>query len=40
MFEGVFCTYITITYDDGTIDYELWGRHLDHLADEIGRAHV
>ena len=28
MFEGVF-----ITDDDGKIDYELWGRHLDHLAD-------
>ena len=33
MFEGVFCPSIPITYDDGTIDYELWGRHLDHLAD-------
>ena len=33
MFEGVFCPSITITHDDGTIDYELWGRHLDHLAD-------
>lgn len=33
MFEGVFCPSITITYDDGKIDYELWGRHLDHLAD-------
>ena len=33
MFEGVFCPSITITDDDGTIDYELWGRHLDHLAD-------
>lgn len=33
MFEGVFCPSITITDDDGKIDYELWGRHLDHLAD-------
>ena len=29
MFEGVFCPSITITDDDGKIDYELWGRHLD-----------
>lgn len=33
MFEGIFCPSITITDDDGAIDYELWGRHLDHLAD-------
>lgn len=33
VFEGVFCPSITITKDDGTIDYENWGRHLDHLAD-------
>ncbi|MCI1935614.1 MAG: dihydrodipicolinate synthase family protein [Bifidobacteriaceae bacterium] len=32
MFKGVFCPSITITKDDGSIDYELWGRHLDHLA--------
>ncbi|AKV55548.1 dihydrodipicolinate synthetase [Bifidobacterium actinocoloniiforme DSM 22766] len=32
-FEGVFCPSITVTGDDGSIDYELWGRHLDHLAD-------
>ena len=30
-FEGVYCPSITITHDDGTIDYESWGRHLDHL---------
>lgn len=34
MFEGVFCPSITITNDDGTIDYPNWGRHLDHLAEE------
>ncbi|MEE1296286.1 MAG: dihydrodipicolinate synthase family protein [Bifidobacterium sp.] len=33
VFSGVICSSITITKDDGTIDYELWGRHLDHLAD-------
>lgn len=33
MFEGVFCPTITITDDAGAIDYELWGRHLDHLAE-------
>ena len=33
MFEGVFCPSITITDDEGKIDYELWGKHLDHLAD-------
>ncbi|MDY4535225.1 MAG: dihydrodipicolinate synthase family protein [Tractidigestivibacter sp.] len=33
MFEGVFCPVITITDDSGVIDYELWGRHLDHLAE-------
>ena len=33
MFEGVFCPSITITDDGGKIDYELWGRHLDHLTD-------
>ena len=32
MFKGVFCPSITITKDDGGIDYELWGKHLDHLA--------
>lgn len=33
MFSGVICPSITITADDGTIDYEMWGRHLDHLID-------
>lgn len=33
MFEGVFCPSITITDDNGNIDYESWGKHLDHLAD-------
>lgn len=33
MFQGVFCPSITITDDAGAIDYELWGRHLDHLAE-------
>ena len=33
MFEGVFCPSITITDDGGNIDYDLWGKHLDHLAE-------
>lgn len=33
MFEGIFCPSITITDAAGAIDYELWGRHLDHLAE-------
>ncbi len=33
MFEGIFCPTITILDDEGKIDYELWGKHLDHLAD-------
>ena len=33
MFEGVFCPTITITDDEGKIDFDLWGKHLDHLAD-------
>ena len=33
MFEGVFCPSITITNVDGTIDYDNWGKHLDHLID-------
>ena len=33
MFEGVFCPSITITDDEGKIDFDLWGKHLDHLAD-------
>ncbi len=33
MFEGVYCPSITITDDEGGIDYDLWGKHLDHLAD-------
>ena len=32
-FEGVFCPSITITNADGTIDYDNWGKHLDHLID-------
>lgn len=32
MFEGIFCPSITVTNDDGAIDYDLWGQHLDHLA--------
>jgi 4-hydroxy-tetrahydrodipicolinate synthase len=31
IFEGIFCPSITITKDDGSIDYDLWGKHLDHL---------
>lgn len=33
MYEGIFCPSITITDDEGKIDYDLWGKHLDHLAD-------
>lgn len=33
MFEGIFCPSITITDDSDAIDYDLWGAHLDHLAD-------
>lgn len=33
MFEGIFCPSITITDDTGAIDYDLWGKHLDHLAE-------
>ena len=32
MFEGVYCPSITICNDDGDLDFELWGRHLDHLV--------
>lgn len=32
-FSGVVCPSITVTHDDGTIDYERWGKHLDHLID-------
>ncbi|KAB7791067.1 dihydrodipicolinate synthase family protein [Bifidobacterium leontopitheci] len=32
-FEGVFCPSITITKADGSLDEELWGRHLDHLIE-------
>ena len=32
-FEGVFCPSITITDSTGAIDYDLWGRHIDHLID-------
>lgn len=33
MFKGVFCPSITILDGNGNIDYEMWGHHLDHLAD-------
>lgn len=33
LFEGVFCPSITPLCNDGSIDYEHWGRHLDHLAE-------
>lgn len=33
MFEGIYCPSITITDDEGNIDYEMWGAHLDHLAE-------
>nr|WP_101616062.1 dihydrodipicolinate synthase family protein [Bifidobacterium margollesii] len=32
-FEGVYCPSITITHDDGSLDLDLWGKHLDHLAE-------
>ncbi|NEG96322.1 dihydrodipicolinate synthase family protein [Bifidobacterium sp. SMB2] len=32
-FEGIYCPSITITHDDGTLDLELWGEHLDHLIE-------
>lgn len=31
MFQGIFCPSITITKKDGSIDRDLWARHLDHL---------
>lgn len=33
MLQGIFCPSITVTGEDGSIDYGLWGRHLDHLAE-------
>lgn len=33
MLEGVFCPSITITDDEGNLDLDLWGRHLDHLCE-------
>ncbi|PWG59016.1 dihydrodipicolinate synthase family protein [Bifidobacterium catulorum] len=33
VFSGVICPSITITDDEGNIDYDLWGRHLDHLIE-------
>lgn len=30
-FSGVICPSITITDSEGNIDYEHWGKHLDHL---------
>ena len=32
-FSGIICPSITITKDDGDIDYERWERHLDHLIE-------
>ena len=32
-FSGIICPSITITKDDGDIDYERWGQHLDHLIE-------
>ena len=37
-FSGVICPSITVTADDGSIDYELWGRHLDHLIEAGGNG--
>ncbi|MBT1173632.1 dihydrodipicolinate synthase family protein [Bifidobacterium sp. MA2] len=33
VFSGIICPSITITKDDGSIDYDNWGRHLDHLIE-------
>lgn len=33
MMPGVYCPTITITDENGNIDYEKWGQHLDHLID-------
>ncbi|MDO5332365.1 MAG: dihydrodipicolinate synthase family protein, partial [Bacillota bacterium] len=33
MFSGVFCPSITIIDENENIDYEAWGKHLDHIAD-------
>ena len=33
MYEGIFCPTITITDEEGKIDYDLWGKHLDHLVE-------
>ena len=33
MCEGIFCPSISITDETGAIEYELWGAHLDHLAE-------
>ena len=30
-FHGIYCPSITITKENGEIDYNLWRRHLDHL---------
>ncbi|MBW3088919.1 dihydrodipicolinate synthase family protein [Bifidobacterium sp. 82T24] len=32
-FTGIYCPSITITDDDGDLELELWGRHLDHLVE-------
>ena len=31
--KAFFARRITITDDEGKIDFDLWGKHLDHLAD-------
>ncbi len=33
MFDGVFCPSVTVTDDEGNLDLDLWGRHIDHLAE-------
>ncbi|PWG59127.1 dihydrodipicolinate synthase family protein [Bifidobacterium catulorum] len=32
-FRGIYCPSITITDEDGDLDLDLWGRHLDHLVE-------
>lgn len=32
-FDGVYCPSVTITHEDGSLDLEHWGQHLDHLVE-------
>ena len=33
LFEGIYCPSITVTDEHGQMDFDLWGRHLDHLVE-------